>query len=124
MSIRSAALAAALLLAAGAAETAEAQSVTAEQAVKNYREQFKSVDELDCPTPSEPDEIVVCGRPPGTKGPYELPLPVERVPGERVKGEPATEAALACFHNCYQGLDLIKMAKVGGKIVDHILHPD
>lgn len=109
---------------AQAAEPAGEQDVTAEQAMANYRERFKSVSEIDCPHTDDPDEILVCGRS-GAPDPNRLPLPVpDHVPGDRIRGEPATAAAFACLHNCYQGLDVKKIIKTGIKIVDHILHPD
>jgi hypothetical protein len=99
-------------------------NVTAEQAMETYRARFKSVDEIDCPHTEDPDEILVCGRV-GAPDPNRLPLPVpDHEPGDRIRGEPATGAAFNCLHNCYQGLDVLKMIKTGKKIIDHILHPD
>ena len=100
-----------------------AEPVTAEQAMENYRKRFESVDEIDCPKPTDPDEILVCGRS-GKPDPNRLPLPVERVPGEHIAGDPVGGAAFSCLRNCYQGLDVIKIVTTGIKIVDHILHPD
>ena len=65
------------------ATTAPAQTLTAEQALANYRETFAPVSELDCPKGEDPDEIVVCGRSPGSPDPNRLPLPVEPLPGAR-----------------------------------------
>lgn len=70
-----------------AATAAPAQTVTAEQAMQNYRELFAPVSELDCPRSRDPEEIVVCGRPFGAPDPNRLPLPVQPLPGDRVAGE-------------------------------------
>jgi hypothetical protein len=55
--------------------------VTAEQALENHRRTFKPIQEIDCPTSTDPDEITVCGRR-SEQDPNRLPLPVEREPGE------------------------------------------
>ena len=103
-----------------------APALTAEQAIENYREQFVPVAEIDCPTPTDPDEIVVCGRGPGQKDPNRMPFESVRVPGERIPGEPAGAEAFSCLRLCPQPLkiDLIKAVKIGRKIVRHILDPD
>jgi hypothetical protein len=129
--LRFAAIAGAALLAAQAGSAAaepgspeqSAEPLTADQAMENYRKRFESVDEIDCPKPTDPDEILVCGRS-GAADPNRLPLPVERVPGEHIAGEPVGGAAFSCLRNCYQGIDIIKVLTTGKKIIDHILHPD
>jgi hypothetical protein len=72
------------------ATAAPAQTVTADQALANYRELFEPVAELDCPKSQTPDEIVVCGRPFDAPDPNRLPLPVQPLPGDRVSGEAMT----------------------------------
>jgi hypothetical protein len=89
-----------LLLATGSAP-ATAQPITAEQALKRYREQFRSVPEMDCPRDNT--EIVVCGR-----GGRDRPPPYPREEGATVRllpGEPPGAAAALgagnmCFRNC------------------------
>ncbi len=77
----------ALIWGATAAAAAPAQTLTADQAMANYRDAFVPLIELDCPESTDPDEIVVCGRPIGTPDPNRLPLPVAPLPGDRVAGE-------------------------------------
>lgn len=103
-----------------------APALTAEQAIENYREQFVPVTEIDCPTPTDPDEIIVCGRAAGQADPNRMPIASARVPGSRIPGEPAGAEAFSCLRLCPQPLklDLIKAAKIGRKIVRHILDPD
>ena len=113
----------AAFLACGAAR---AEPLTAEQAMETYRETFEPVSALDCPKATDEEEIVVCGRRPGQADPNRLPIVPPRAMGARIPGEPATMAAFSCLHSCPQPLklDLIKAAKVGRKIVRHILDPD
>jgi hypothetical protein len=122
-----------LLLAGLAAPAAAAEPLTAEKAIEHYREVFVPAEQLDCPRSADPEEILVCGRKPGARDPDRLPLPVERVAGERVRmlpgespGGVAAMSADRCISRCPQPLkvDIIKAIKVGGKIVDHLLHPD
>ncbi len=101
-------IAAALLLTSG---MAGAEPVTAEQAMRRYREVVKPTAELDCPR--EPDAIVVCARPKDVPDPHRLPLPVTPTPGARVAGEaPRASAGYGdsryCFARCegIVGLDL------------------
>src|SRR5688572_15961903 len=95
------------------APAAAAETLTAEQAIERYRDQYQPVAELDCPTPSDPDEIVVCGRA-GQRDPNRLPFDPPRTPGERLHGEaPSGMDAMnadACLRLCPQPLklDLIK----------------
>ncbi len=124
--MRVAAAVAALLAAILASEAASAEPLTAEQAMENYRETFEPVSALECPKPSDEEEIIVCGRRPGDADPNRLPIVPPRAAGARIPGEPATMAAFKCLHSCHQPLriDLIKAAKVGRKIIRHILDPD
>ena len=101
-------IAAALLLTSG---MAGAEPVTAEQAMRRYREVVKPTAELDCPR--EPGAIVVCARPKDVPDPHRLPLPVTPTPGARVVGDaPRASAGYGdsryCFHRCegIVGLDL------------------
>src|SRR3546814_17686606 len=73
----------AVLIGGAMAMTAPAQTLTAEQALENYRDTFVPVSELDCPESENPDEIVVCGRRPGAPDPNRRPLPVEPLRGAR-----------------------------------------
>lgn len=109
---------------------AMAQTITAEQAMDNYRRTFVPVAELDCPESTDEEEIVVCGRS-GKLDPYRAPLPVPRTPGLPFRGEPpsgmdALSGADACLFGCRQPLrlDLVKAAKVGRKIIRQIFDPD
>src|SRR3546814_15369874 len=77
----------AVLIGGAMAMTAPAQTLTAEQALENYRDTFVPVSELDCPESENPDEIVVCGRRPGAPDPNRLPLPVEPLPGARASDD-------------------------------------
>ena len=120
-------LAAANLASAGPA--AATKTLTAEQAIERYREQYESVAELDCPTSSDPDEIVVCGRV-GQRDPNRLPFDPPRTPGAHLPGEgPSGMDAMnadACLRLCPQPVrvDLIKAFKTGKRIIEHILNPD
>jgi hypothetical protein len=120
------AAAAAILAALPGWGTARAEPLTAEQAIEAYRETFEPVSALDCPKPSDEEEIIVCGRRPGQADPNRLPIVPPRAAGARIPGEPATMAGFSCLHSCPQPLklDLIKTAKVGRKIIRHILDPD
>ncbi len=86
---------------------------TAEEAVAAYRDVFKSIRELDCPR-SGTEEIVVCGRQEGEAPPGRLPLPVEREPGERVRGEPLQDGG-GCISRCPQPV-MVPLLKVPGFI--------
>jgi hypothetical protein len=97
---------------------AAAQPITAERAMEVYRDRLKPVADLDCPTADDPDEIVVCGRPPGEVDPYRLPLPIQRDPGEVVRhaGEPPSAVGMAsgCIFSCPPafGIDLGTAKKI------------
>ncbi len=101
--------AALLLLTPG---VARAEPVTAEQAMRRYREVVKPTAELDCPR--DPDAIVVCARPKDVPDPHRLPLPVAPTPGARVAGDAprasagASEFTRYCFARCegIVGVDL------------------
>jgi len=123
--LRGTARMAAMLLLAAAPDAVRAEPVTADEAMAEHRERFQPVAVLDCPKPQAPDEIIVCGRP-GRPDPDRYSGPVERVPGARIPGEPIGMEAFACLRSCHQPLkiDIIKAAKIGRKIVEHILDPD
>ncbi len=67
-------------------------------------------------------EIVVCGR---GQSPYRLPLPVEPLPGERVRGEVASPVALTKEETCTNigqtrgcpSFDILAIGLMIGKIV-------
>ena len=103
-----------------------AEPLTAEQAIETYRATFEPVSALECPKPTDEEEIVVCGRRPGQADPNRLPIVPPRDAGARIPGEPATMAAFSCLHSCPQPLkvNLIQAAKVGRKVIRHILDPD
>ena len=61
---------------------APAPGVTAEEAMRVYRETFDATPAASCPEVADPDAIVVCGR--RARQPR-LPLPIEREPGEIVR---------------------------------------
>jgi len=75
-------------------------AITAEQALKRYRDQFKPVSLLACPRDSE--EIVVCAR--TGRDPNRSPIPYVPQPGDPVRllpGEPpSAAAALNAEHIC------------------------
>jgi hypothetical protein len=82
-----------------AASPAGAETTTAEAALKRYREQFQSIDAIDCP---RGEDIVVCGRRKAElkAAPY-LPEPGDRVrllPGEPPRGG----FAPLCTWNCVE----------------------
>ena len=101
---------------------------TAEEAMANYRETFESVRELDCPTPEDPEEIVVCGRPSGAPDPNRAPLPIAPEPGMRVVGgvPSALESMSAggCISRCPQPVmvDVFKAAKFMKNLADRIIN--
>lgn len=70
---------------------APAPALTAQEALANYRTRFKSTSEIACPSPSRPDEIVVCARP-NAPDPHRLPL-YEPDPGRRIAGDVAPPSA-------------------------------
>ena len=116
---------------------ASAQPVTAEQAVENYRGAFKSLEELDCPKSTDPEEVVVCGRR-DRADTARLPLPVAPEPGRRVQGEAVSTVAAAgrretCstvgpMQECGGGLPIfgiaVTAAKAAVKIAEEIIDPD
>jgi hypothetical protein len=126
-----------VLLFAGWSVAAEAEPpptglVTADEAMKHYRETFGTATPADrgCPTTGQgsDEEIVVCGNTPRRS--YRLPLPIEREPGEVVRhvNEPDARAALAgpaCSHSCYQPVTVNPIAVIlaAPKVIRHILHP-
>jgi hypothetical protein len=124
----------ALLLAGWSAETAAqspADPVTADAAMKRYREWVGgSVQRCPASGPLSDDEIVVCGR--THKPPERSPLPVQRDPGEIVRhageagGGPEAMAGPSCIHSCYQPvqIDVIKAIIAAPKVIRHILHGD
>src|SRR3546814_20587569 len=83
----------AALIGGAMATTASAQTLTAEQALENYRDTFVPVSELDCPASENPHEIVVCGRSPGAPDPNRLPLPYQPLPGARDTADPLSGTA-------------------------------
>ena len=123
----------ALLTIALAAPAAAAQPVTAEEAMIRYREFIEPVAIVDCPRPSTPDEIVVCGRP-EARDPNRLPFDPEPVPGERIRGEPmAAVAAMGSLErcstvgpnqNCGGGLPVIPIVITAAKIAKHLIKGD
>lgn len=123
------------LLAAAAAGPAFALApetgLTAEQAIEAQRDGVReAVGTASCQRDRETGDIVVCGR--RGPDPNRLPLPVQRLPGDRenlLPGElPRAEASFStCVIGCQPtGLrvDVIQTIKVGTKIVRHILGKD
>ena len=106
-------------------------SVTAEEAMRHYRETFGTAAPARCPErgAGTDDEIVVCGhsRVPG----YRLPLPIEREPGEIVRhaNEPgsAVEAMTPpCPSTCGGAMqvNVIELLLKTPRVIRHILHGD
>ena len=98
------------------------EPLSAEQAMINYRQAFKSPREIDCPT-SDPAEIVVCGRPKDAPDPNRAPLPIPREPGARIPGELLTDGG-GCISRCHQPMmiDAKTAARIMRRIADRILH--
>jgi len=105
---------------------AAAQTVTAEQAMSNYRKVIKTTRELDCPRGGG-DEIVVCGNQGVSETQQYLPpLPTpSREPGDRIKGEANFDGG-GCIRLCHQPLkiDVIKAGKSIAKGIRRILGKD
>ncbi len=89
--------------------------------MRNYRSVVKTTSELDCPLGPRSDEIVVCGRPSDAPDPNRLPLPVARVPGERIVGEALRDSG-GCLSRCAQPVmvPLHKAPAFIGKIIERI----
>ena len=135
MSPVSAFRAAAALLAAAAAAPAFAlapeTALTAEQAVEIQQSGVRdAVGTAPCPRDRETGDIIVCGR--RGPDPNRLPLPAERLPGDRENLLPGElPRAQASFDTCVIGcqptgvrFDVFRTIKVGSKIVRHILGKD
>lgn len=114
------------LIPAGAAG---APTITAEQALTNYRKVIKTTRELDCPSGGSADEIVVCGNREDESRVGRLPLPVEPGPGASrglIAGEPpsATAAMKAdrCISRCpgSVGVNLLAIPGFIGKVVERL----
>jgi hypothetical protein len=118
------ALAAALPLSAPAYGAA---TITAEEALENYRKSFDTGKLVDCRRDNDRDEIVVCGR--SGPDPDRVPFPDEREPGAPVRllpGEPPSAVAalsagsgMNCSASnnprCNGGLDVFRVVSVLGK---------
>jgi hypothetical protein len=123
-----------VLLFAGCGVAAEAAPppggyVTADEAMNHYHETFGISAKANCPEHGSDAEIVVCAR--TQRRSYNLPLPIEREPGEIVDhaNEPGSGGRAgpdSCFRNCYQPvkIDLIGAARAVPKIISHILGHD
>ena len=125
------------LLIALSAAPAAAQPVTAEQAVNNYRDAFRSLKELDCPKGADPEEVVVCGRR-DRPDPARLPLRTAPEPGRRIQGEAVSTVAAAGKREtcstvgpnpqCGGGLPILgiaaTVAKAAVRVAEKILDPD
>jgi hypothetical protein len=115
------------------AEPLAAGPVTAEAAMKHYREAFGAPADSGCPEPGRAtdEEIVICGRH-GGRHPYRLELPIEREPGEAVRhiNEPgnAVEAMRGpgCLRACQEPakINIISVIFAAPKILRHILGKD
>jgi hypothetical protein len=111
------ALAAASLPAAAPAQTA-AESLIARQ--KSGLQAATGT--RRCPTGGDEGEIVVCGQ---AQSPYRLPLPVEPLPGEVVRGEVPSPVALLKEDTCTTvgqargcpAFDILGIGLMIGKIV-------
>ena len=123
-------MALALLLALASVSAAGAQEtppVTAEEAMVSYRQVFKTTRELDCPTPDDPEEIVVCGRRNGAPDPNRAPLPIAPEPGSRIAGEVpsglASMSADRCLRLCHQPVmvDVVKAAKFMRTLAERLI---
>jgi hypothetical protein len=117
--------------AAGAAPAMAASPLTAEQAIEVQQDGIRqAVGAAPCPRDRDTGDIVVCGR--RGSDPNRLPLPVERLPGERERllpGEvPRAQASFStCVIACQPSgirIDVIQAIGVGSKIVRHVLGKD
>ena len=117
-----------MFMAAALPGAATAQTITADQALESYRDQFRPVADAGCPTATGEGEIVVCGRRDGEAG-RRLPLPIERDPGEvgpRIGEAPTGSDALSaerCIRLCQSqvgvNLDMvIKVAEGIGRLLE------
>jgi len=100
------------------------QTVTAEQALENYRKAFKPVTELACPTEEDSEDIVVCGRR-NAVDPDRLPLAVAREPGSFTPGEPRGMGP-DCIRSCPQPVQINILTTVPAivKGIKRLLNPD
>jgi hypothetical protein len=87
-----------------------------------YRETFRPVVAGKCKPGSDPDEIVVCGRPADARSPYRLPHPSATL-GERGRGDMPTGmtamSADKCMRLCHQPV-MMDILAVPGFVVDLI----
>ena len=106
-------------------------ALTAEQAIETQLAGVReAVGTAPCPRDRESGDIVVCGR--RGPDPDRLPLPVERLPGQRetlLPGElPRAQASFStCVIGCQPSgfrVDVIRAVTVGAKIVRHVLGKD
>src|SRR3954467_694860 len=121
----------AALAAAWAAPAGAFGPLTAEQAIETRRQGAReAVGPAPCPRDRDSGDIIVCGR--RGPDPNRLPLPDERLPGDRehlLPGElPRAEASFdTCVIGCKPSgiwIDPFRVARVGSKIVRHVLHKD
>jgi hypothetical protein len=128
---RAAVVAALAFAAAPAFALAPETALTAERAIEIQRDTVReAVGTASCARDRESGDIVVCGR--RGPDPNRLPLPVERLPGERehlLPGElPRAQASFStCVIACQPTgirVDVIRAIGVGSKIVRHVLGKD
>ena len=92
------------------------ETMTAEQVVEAFEKNWPTVRKIDCPDPTDDEEIVVCAR----RNPYRVG-PSPPVPGARVRGEMMTttqamgQGSSRCStvgrnQSCSGGLPLIPIA--------------
>jgi hypothetical protein len=105
--------------------------LTAEQAVEVEQAGVRdAVGTAPCPRDRDTGDIIVCGR--RGADPNRLPLPAERLPGEREHLLPGEiPRAQASFNTCVIGcqpsgimVNPFQVIMVGSKIVRHVLHKD
>jgi|GEM_PF-5820279 len=105
-----------------AAPAAAQDQVTADQALAKYREVVVPTAELDCPRGG--GEIVVCGRRKGERSPYRLPLPAEREPGARIRGEALADGG-GCLRLCPKPVGInLEMIFKAAKAIKNKLEED
>ncbi|HEX8241807.1 MAG TPA: hypothetical protein VF574_18885 [Allosphingosinicella sp.] len=105
-------------------------ALTAEQAVEIQKDGVReAVGTAPCRSDRDGGDIVVCGR--RGPDPNRLPLPVERVPGERehlLPGElPRAQTSYnTCMFGCQQPVTITDkdVRKYGGRILRHVLGKD
>jgi hypothetical protein len=107
----------ALLLVAQSAPGA----VTAEQAMARHQTEVDAKSGLKCPRGGDGEEIVVCGRRPGSAPPgSEFRVPYVPEPGRRIPGEAVVDGG-GCIRLCHQPVTIEIFNSKGGGAVGSVV---